>query len=66
MTNYETVLEHLDHGTTYSWDLTVLMGLGIPVSDHLRNLVLQSRTTPDEAAYVRSAYAGKLLADLTK
>ena len=66
MTNYETVLDHMAQGTTYSWDLTVLMGLGIPVSDHLRMLVLQSRTTPDEAAYVRSIYAGKLLAGLPR
>jgi hypothetical protein len=61
MTNYETVLTHMIHGTTYSWDLTVLLGLGISVPDHLREKLLLSKTTADEAAYVTSAYTGRLL-----
>lgn len=66
MTKYETVLSHMSQGNTYSWDLTVLIGLGIPISNHLRQKLLQSRTTVDEAAYVRAAYTGKLLSNLSR
>jgi hypothetical protein len=48
-------------GVTYSWDLTVLLGLGIPVPRPLREKLLCSKTSVDEAAYVTSAYTGKLL-----
>ena len=57
MSNYETVLHHMVLGTTYSWDLTVLVGLGIPVSTPLREKLLRSRTTEAEAADVMAAYA---------
>jgi len=56
MTKLETVLSHMSHGTTYSWDLTVLLGLGIPVPFPLREKLLQSKTTSEEAAYVMSVY----------
>ena len=56
MTKLETVLSHMSDGTTYSWDLTVLLGLGIPVPFHLREKLLQSKTTSEEAAYVMSVY----------
>jgi hypothetical protein len=61
MTKLETVLSHMSDGTTYSWDLTVLLGLGIPVPFRLREKLLRSKTTSEEAAYVVSAYTGKLL-----
>lgn len=63
MTNMETVIRHIAEGTTYSWDLTVLLGLGIVVTESLRTKLLQSKTTADEAAYVRSAYLKRLLTE---
>ena len=61
MTSYETVIRHITQGTTYSWDLTTLLGLGITLPGPLREKLLQSRTTPDEAAQVTSIYTRKLL-----
>lgn len=61
MTSYETAIKHIAQGTTYSWDLTVLLGLGIAVPEALRNKLLKGGTTPDEAAYVASMYTRKLL-----
>lgn len=61
MTSYELMLVHVAQGVTYSWDLTVLIGLGIPVSLAFRQRLLQSRTTADDAACVRALYARKLL-----
>jgi len=57
MSQVETVIKHIAEGTTYSWDLTVLLGLGIAVPASLRDKLLQSTTTGKEAEYVRSAYA---------
>jgi hypothetical protein len=62
MTNFETVIRHIDQGSTYSWDLTVLVGLDISLSDSLREKILQSRSTPDEAALLTSLYTRTLLA----
>jgi len=62
MTNFETVIRHIDQGSTYSWDLTVLVSLDISLSDSLREKILQSRSTPDEAALLTSLYARTLLA----
>ncbi len=59
MTNIDTVIRHITQGQTYSWDLTMLMGLGLPVSPDLRAKLLNSRTTPDEAALVTSLYLGQ-------
>ena len=61
MTNFETVLRHIHQGSTYSWDLTVLLGLGIAVSGSLRKKLLQSSTTVDDEALVTSIYTRKLL-----
>ena len=61
MTNFETVLRHIHQGSTYSWDLTVLLGLGIAVSGSLREKLLQSSTTVDEEALITSIYTRKLL-----
>lgn len=62
MSSIETVIRHMERGTTYSWDLTVLLGAGIAISASLRNSLLLSRTTADEAEYVRAVYTGRLLA----
>jgi hypothetical protein len=61
MTNFETVIRHIDQGSTYSWDLTVLVGLDIALSTSLRENILQSRSTPDEAALLTALYARTLL-----
>lgn len=61
MTNFELALSHMAKGTTYSWDLTVLLGLGIPISSALRDNLLHSRTTADEAAYIRYIHTRRLL-----
>jgi hypothetical protein len=61
MTNFETVIRHIDQGSTYSWDLTVLVGLDVAVSASLKEKLLQSKTTADEAALVTSIYTRKLL-----
>lgn len=61
MTTFDTVVRHIAQGTTYSWDLTVLVGLGLAIPAALRDKLLHGRTTPDEAAYVTSIYAGQQL-----
>lgn len=61
MSSYETVIRHIAQGTTYSWDLTVLLGLGLTLPAPLREALLRSRTTPDQAAYVSALYTRKLL-----
>jgi hypothetical protein len=66
MSNFQTVLSHMNRGTTYSWDLTVLLGLGIPVAGPLRENLLHSKTTTVEAAYIASLYTGRLLSRWAK
>jgi hypothetical protein len=61
MTNFEIVIRHIDQGSTYSWDLTVLLGLDIAVSASLKEKLLQSKATADEAALLTSIYTRKLL-----
>ena len=61
MTIYERAISHVAQGTTYSWDLTALLGLGIKLPDSLREMLLRSTTTPTEAAQVTSLYTRKLL-----
>ncbi|TCJ11753.1 hypothetical protein EZJ19_13920 [Parasulfuritortus cantonensis] len=61
MTCFETVIRHISQGTTYSWDLTVLLGLGLALSLPLRQRLLQGGTSQEDAAYVTSMYTGKLL-----
>lgn len=62
MTRFETAIRHISQGTSYSWDLTVLLGLGLTISTPLREKLLQGRATAEEAAYVTALYTGKLLA----
>jgi hypothetical protein len=61
MTQFDTVVGHVNQGVTYSWDLTVLVGLGIVIPDRLRETLLRSRTTTEDAALLTSIYTGNLL-----
>jgi hypothetical protein len=61
MTNFDTVIRHIQQGSTYSWDLTALVSLGLVVPERLREKLLQSKATPDEAALVTSMYTRELL-----
>jgi hypothetical protein len=62
MTTLAVVLAHIAQGTTYSWDLTVLLSLGITVSNPLRERLLRGLTTQADAeqvlASVRQAQYG--------
>lgn len=50
----DIALSHIAHGTTYSWDLTVLISLGIPVSHQLRKKLLAGGTTQQDADRLRA------------
>jgi hypothetical protein len=63
MTSYDIALSHISQGRSYSWDLTVLLGLGIPISTPLRDKLLRGKTSSDEAAFVRAIYVRRLLSD---
>jgi hypothetical protein len=62
MTRYQTVIRHVTDGTTYSWDLTQLVGFGLVIAPPLREKLLLSRTTPVDAAEITSLYVCRLLA----
>jgi hypothetical protein len=64
MTDFERVISHMQQGTTYSWDLTTLLGLGVAVPRSLRDHLLGGRTTLDEEAEIRSIYARRLFLDV--
>jgi hypothetical protein len=53
MTTFDTVLAHIAQGTTYSWDLTALLSLGVPVSPKLRERLLTGSTTQADAERLR-------------
>lgn len=50
----DIVLSHISQGTTYSWDLTALIGLGVPVSTQLRQRLLAGSTTQADADQLRT------------
>ena len=54
MTALDIVLSHITQGTTYSWDLTVLISLGVPVSSLLRQRLLAGLTTQVDADQLRT------------
>jgi len=56
MTPFDTAIQHINQGTTYSWDLTVLVGLGIDISAHLKTMLLQGNTSTEDAALVISLH----------
>lgn len=45
-------LAHLLQGTTYSWDLTILLGMGIPLSAPLRLRLLRGSPTREDADFI--------------
>ncbi len=61
MTPFDTVIQHINLGVTYSWDYTQLQSLGISLPAPLRETLLHSTATADDAALVTSLYVGKLL-----
>lgn len=52
MTTLAVVLAHIAQGSTYSWDLTALISLGVPVSTQLRERLLRGSTTQADAEQV--------------
>jgi len=52
MTTLAVVLAHIAQGSTYSWDLTALLSLGVPVSTQLRERLLRGSTTQADAEQV--------------
>lgn len=49
----DMALAHITHGTAYSWDLTTLISLGVPVSFQLRQKLLAGSTTQEDADQLR-------------
>lgn len=54
MNALELALSHIAHGISYSWDLTTLIGFGIPISFQLRQKVLAGSTTQVDAEQLRA------------
>lgn len=54
MSALNKALSHITHGTAYSWDLTVLLSFGIPVSAPFRQKMLSGATTKDDADRLRA------------
>lgn len=54
MRSLDIALSHIAHGTTYSWDLTTLISLGVPVSFQLRQRLLAGATTQKDADQLRA------------
>jgi len=50
----DIALSHIAHGTTYSWDLTTLVSLGVPISPQLRQKLLAGATTQKDADRLRA------------
>ena len=48
MSALNVALSHITSGTTYSWDLTTLIGCGVPVSLQLRQKLLSGSTTKQD------------------
>lgn len=53
MRELNLALAHISEGTAYSWDLTTLISLGIPVSHQFRQKLLSGATTQEDAAQLR-------------
>jgi hypothetical protein len=54
MSALDMALSHITLGTTYSWDLTTLISLGVPVSFQLRQKLLAGATTKEDADHLRA------------
>jgi hypothetical protein len=59
MSTFDTVLAHISQGSTYSWDLTALLSLGVPVSEPLRERLLVGATTQADVEQVLASVHGK-------
>jgi hypothetical protein len=66
MSRFELAIRHITEGMAYSWDLTVVLGLGIVLPDSLREKLLSGRTGPEEAAYVYAIYTRAQLSHLRR
>ncbi len=49
----DMALSHINHLTTYSWDLTTLISLGVPVSYRLRQRLVEGSITQEDADALR-------------
>lgn len=54
MSPLDIALSHIAHGTSYSWDLTTLISLGVSVSPQLRQRMLAGATTQKDADQLRA------------
>ncbi|MCP5279220.1 MAG: hypothetical protein H6935_12770 [Thiobacillus sp.] len=54
MNPLDIALSHIAHGTSYSWDLTTLISLGVSVSPQLRQRMLAGATTQKDADQLRA------------
>lgn len=59
MSTFDTVLAHISQGSTYSWDLTALLSLGVPVSEPLRGRLLVGATTQADVEQVLASEHGQ-------
>jgi hypothetical protein len=59
MSTFDTVLTHISWGSTYSWDLTALLSLGVRVSEPLRERLLVGATTQADVEQVLASVRGK-------
>jgi len=66
MNRLEMALEHIARGSGYSWDLTTLLGLGIPVSMPLRRKLLAGATTREDAEQLRRLARERLETNLRR
>ena len=59
MKSFEMAIKHITDGAAYSWDLTVVLGVGITSPDSFREKILSGKTGPEDAAYVFTLYTRK-------
>ncbi len=50
----DKALSHISRGTSYSWDLTTLIGFDVPISHQLRDKLLAGATTKEDADFLRA------------
>jgi hypothetical protein len=58
MSALELALTHISRGNSYSWDLSILIGSGVPVTAQLRQRVLAGATTQFDADAIRRSLQG--------
>ena len=55
----DLALSHVAQGIAYSWDLTTLISIGVPISFQLRQKLLAGSTTKADAEHLRSLLCEK-------